>query len=355
MKISLLFFANRDAADAAGQYRLLLDSAKFADSHGLTAIWIPERHFHPFGGAYPNPALAAAAIATVTSRIRVRAGSVVLPLNDVLRVAEDWQFVDNLSGGRVDLAFASGWNANDFVLAPDNWQSRKTLLPTMINDFRTLWHGQPIKRTNGRGEETCTRVFPAPVQPEPGLWLTASSSARTFVAAGSGGFNVLTALLFMSVDEIRAKIGAYRRARAAAGLSGQGGQVTLMLHTYLGASDENVLTTVRPAFLKYLESSADLWGQEMPRTQAAAAANKDALLSYAFERYARSAALFGTVESCLPFVRELADAGVDEIACLVDFGIADSDTMQGLIYLAELTTQVRSWGRSSPAQEGTST
>jgi alkanesulfonate monooxygenase SsuD/methylene tetrahydromethanopterin reductase-like flavin-dependent oxidoreductase (luciferase family) len=29
--------------------------------------------------------------------------------------------VDSLSGGRVDLSFASGWNADDFVLAPEKW------------------------------------------------------------------------------------------------------------------------------------------------------------------------------------------------------------------------------------------
>ena len=62
MKISLLYFANRDASDASAQYKLLMDSARFADSNGFEAVWVPERHFHSFGGAYPNPALAAAAV-----------------------------------------------------------------------------------------------------------------------------------------------------------------------------------------------------------------------------------------------------------------------------------------------------
>jgi hypothetical protein len=61
-------------------------------------VWLPERHFHPLGGAYPNPALAAAALAVRTRRIRLRAGSVVLPLQDPVTIAEDWSFVDNLSG-----------------------------------------------------------------------------------------------------------------------------------------------------------------------------------------------------------------------------------------------------------------
>jgi natural product biosynthesis luciferase-like monooxygenase protein len=341
MKISLLFFANRDAADAAGQYRLLLDSAQFADEHGLAAVWVPERHFHPFGGAFPNPALAAAAVAARTSRLRVRAGSVVLPLCDVLRVAEDWMFVDNLSGGRVDLAFASGWNANDFVLAPHNWERRSSMLPEMIEDFLALWQGKTLVRPNGRGEQVDVRVFPAALQPQPGVWLTASSSARTFVTAGSRGYHVLTALLFMPVADLAAKIGAYRRARAKAGLADTSGEVTLMLHTYLGGSQDAVYAAVRGPFTAYLESSADLWSQEMPRARQGAMINKDAMLSYAFERYARSAALFGTVDSCLPFLADLAGAGVTEVACLIDFGVPHDQVMHSLRHLADLAEKVR--------------
>jgi len=340
MKISLLYFANRDATDAAAQYRLLMDSARFADANGFHAVWVPERHFHPFGGAYPNPALAAAAVASVTSALRVRAGSVVLPLNDVLRVAEDWMFVDNLSGGRVDLAFASGWNANDFVLAPDAFRNRRTELAGMIENFRTLWRGGSLTRRNGKGDHVGIRVYPAAVQPEPGLWLTASSSWRTFAAAGAGGFNVLTGMLFMSLEELSAKIGEYRRTRAEAGLDPAAGCVTLMLHTYLGESVDGVRQAVRPAFTRYLDSSTDLWGQEMRRLHAAAAADKDALLSFAFERYFRTAALFGTPESALPFVAQLEDAGVSEIACLVDFGLPDSEVLQGLKHLAELAERI---------------
>jgi hypothetical protein len=103
---------------------------------------------------------------------------------------------------------------------------------------------------------------------------------------------------------------------------------------------ERVRQTVQPAFTQYLDSSTDLWGQEMRRLHAAAAADKDALLAFAFERYFRTAALFGTPESALPFVRELEDAGVNEIACLVDFGLPDSEVLEGLKHLAGLAERV---------------
>ena len=69
--------------------------------NGFKAVWTPERHFHAFGGLYPNPAVTSAAVAAITTRVRVRAGSVVLPLHNPIRVAEEWAVVDNLSQGRV--------------------------------------------------------------------------------------------------------------------------------------------------------------------------------------------------------------------------------------------------------------
>lgn len=78
---SLFYFASDAAQTASGpdRYRLLLDGARFADTHDFSAVWLPERHFHAFGGSYPAPSVLAAAVAQVTDRIGIRAGSVVMP------------------------------------------------------------------------------------------------------------------------------------------------------------------------------------------------------------------------------------------------------------------------------------
>src|SRR4029079_5783032 len=108
MAFSLFYFAADAAEQQRDRYRLLLDGAKFADTHGFLAIWTPERHFHEFGGLYPNPALTSAAVATITKIVHLRAASVVLPLHNPIRIAEEWSVVDNLSAGRIGLSFASG-------------------------------------------------------------------------------------------------------------------------------------------------------------------------------------------------------------------------------------------------------
>src|SRR5262245_52032364 len=121
MDFGVMFFAGSDRRLAADRYRLLIDAAQFADRHQFCAIWTPERHFHEFGGLFPNPSVLGAALAVVTTRIPIRAGSVIAPLHDPIRIAEEWSIVDNLSGGRVAISFGSGWNADDFVFHPDRY------------------------------------------------------------------------------------------------------------------------------------------------------------------------------------------------------------------------------------------
>lgn len=337
MDFSLLYFANREATDPTREYRLLLDSARFADKHDFTAVWLPERHFHPFGGAYPNPALAAAAVAVRTDKLRLRAGSVVLPLHDPLTVVEDWSFVDNLSGGRVDLAMATGWNANDFVLAPERYDTRREYVFGQLDVLRDLWAGKQVTRVNGEGVEVGVTTYPRAVQQDLNLWLTCSSNPANFGEAGARGLNVLTALLFQDVDDLVPRVEAYREARATAGLDPAAGTVTVMLHTFVGETDDAVRGIIRDPFLGYLESSVDLWRGKWRDLESA---DRGTMLDHAFERYFRTSALFGSVARCADFARNLREVGVDEVACLIDFGVPDHQVLAALTQLDQVRQAV---------------
>ncbi|MEM9217068.1 MAG: MupA/Atu3671 family FMN-dependent luciferase-like monooxygenase [Cyanobacteria bacterium P01_F01_bin.150] len=333
---SLLYFSSNEADFVDDKYQLLVEGAKFADQHNFKAVWIPERHFHAFGGIYPNPSVLGAALAMVTQNIRIRAGSVVLPLHNPVRVAEEWSVVDNLSAGRVDLAFAMGWNPNDFVLSPDTYGDRHQILFDNINTVQRLWTGQAVSMPNGVGEETDIRIYPLPKQPQLDAWVTCSGSPERFQEAGRCGANVLTALLFQSIEELAEKIAIYREARSNHGYDPETGHVTLMLHTFVGEDIDEVRQKVRAPFLEYLKSSVNLWRQGSKDLDDLNPEEKEDLLSFAFERYFQSSALFGTPSSCLDRVKRLQKIGVNEIACLIDFGVDTHSVMASLDSLNSL-------------------
>src|SRR5690606_35500435 len=47
----------------------------------------------------------------------------------------------------------------------------------------------------------------------------------------------------------------------------------------------------------------------------------DSLLEYAFERYYKMSGLFGTVEDATRIAQQVREIDVDDIACLIDFGV----------------------------------
>ncbi|QUW79115.1 LLM class flavin-dependent oxidoreductase [Streptomyces mirabilis] len=340
MDLSLFYFAH-DSTEAGdgGRYQLLIEGAKLADRAGLAAVWTPERHFDPFGGAYPNPSVLGAALATCTQRIGIRAGSVVAPLHHPARIAEEWSVVDNLSGGRVGVAFASGWNAVDFALRPESYAERRTLVRDTAEQVRRLWRGEPMAAEDGLGRAVEIRAYPPAVQSELPIWLTSAGGVDTFRAAARMRAGVLTHLLGQSLEEVAGKIAEYRRV-AAAEHDGWTGHVVLMLHTLLGDDLERVRELVRGPFTAYLKSSANLTaksflGKDVDLAQLNAA-DMDYLAARAFDRYFDTGGLFGSVERAAELLPHIRALGVDEIGCLVDFGVESRAVLDGIDKLGKL-------------------
>lgn len=346
LDFSLFYFSGAAATPGVDKYRLLIEGAKFADANGFAAVWTPERHFHAFGGLFPNPSVVGGALAIATKRVAIRAGSVVLPLHDPVRVAEEWALVDNLSGGRVGVSFASGWHQQDFTLAPQHYAERLQVLFAQLAQVRALWRGQSIPRVDGRGETVQVRTLPRPLQPELPVWITAGGNPETCRLAGEVGAGLLTHLLGQSVEDLAARIGRYRDAWRTAGHAGEG-HVTVMLHTFIGPDLDVVRQRVRGPFREYLRTSVDLiagvartLGLDL-RAPGFTSDDFEAVLDHAFERYFETSALMGTPASCRPLLERLRAMSVDEVGCLIDFGVDDDAALAALEPLAALQESMR--------------
>src|SRR2546428_949605 len=171
MRFSLFFFSSREPSEQP-RYGPLLELVRHADLRAFEAVWLPERHLVEFGALYPDPATLGAALAVSTRNVHIRAGSVVLPLHHPLRVCETWSIVDNLSGGRVGVSFASGWHPNDFVFAPDLYEGRREGMFEAVDVVRRLWRGESVVMRGPSAAAVAVRARPRPVQPELPVWIT---------------------------------------------------------------------------------------------------------------------------------------------------------------------------------------
>src|SRR5262249_52138503 len=139
------------------------------------------------------------------------------------------------------------------------------------------------------------------------------------------------------------KVALYRQTMRAR--HGRDGHVTLMAHTFVGDRAE-IDAKVRPALAAYLASSFTMQvererglgsGVDYERLSPA---NRKALVAGAVDRFVAESGLIGSTDGCAARAADLAAHGVDEIACLIDFGLARDDVMASLDRLLDVRTRI---------------
>ncbi len=343
MRFSLFFFSADGKGEGREKYQLLLDSAKFADERGFDAIWTPERHFQTFGGLYPNPSVLSAALAMITERVQLRAGSVVLPLHSPIRIAEEWGLVDNLSNGRVGISFATGWHRHDYAIRPAHYDDRREYMFRHIESVRRLWRGETVTFKGVDGEDTEVRTLPRPLQDDLEFWVTANSP-NTWKRAGAMGGNILS-MIGSKVEDLADLIKSYRQARLENGHDPRAGVVSIMLHTYIHPDLDTVKARAREPLRTYLKNYMRQFAE---MGQGSQFGDDETILDFAFERYINNNSLLGTPDRCEAMIDRLIQAGVNDAACLVDFGVPNDQVMESL----ELLDGVRKRYQPAPVPAG---
>jgi alkanesulfonate monooxygenase SsuD/methylene tetrahydromethanopterin reductase-like flavin-dependent oxidoreductase (luciferase family) len=106
----------RERGEQAAVYRETLDLFTRAEELGFDGAWVRSYKFRrtggtpgfSFPGGLPSPFPFLGALAARTSRIRLGTAVVPLPLENVVRVAEDAAVLDALSAGRLELGVSNG-------------------------------------------------------------------------------------------------------------------------------------------------------------------------------------------------------------------------------------------------------
>ncbi len=143
-------------------YRDLREYALLMEELGYDELWLSEHHFF-YDGYCPALLPAAASVLSVTERLRVGTGMLLLPMQDPHRLAVVAHDLNTRSGGRLDLGVGMGYRDIEF---DGHGVSRKQRLPRMLRGLEvleteqraggaTLWMGaqliDPVKRAGQHG------------------------------------------------------------------------------------------------------------------------------------------------------------------------------------------------------------
>ncbi|MEZ9361410.1 MupA/Atu3671 family FMN-dependent luciferase-like monooxygenase [Vibrio cyclitrophicus] len=334
IRISIYCFSGYN--DEKDTYSKILRISEHADRLGLDSVWLPERHFQRFGGHHPNPTVLAAAIAAKTEKINIRAGSLVAPLHHPIRIVEDWSLVDCLSNGRVGIAFGSGWHTRDFVIQPDNYSIRKEVLDNCIDTVKSLWERKKVIFKNIHGHNTSIETYPRPIQEKIPMWLTTSGNLKTWEKAANNDMSIFCSLIGQEFSDIERNIVNYKsKYNLHVDGNGQGGLVSLMVHCHIGKSNEESWNEIKEPLSKYILSNLQQIRSMEIEGETNDYKNKSdeeliQISKYAAKKYFHRSSMIGDYEKCLSISEKFRDIGVDEIVCLVDFGV-DLDSILATI------------------------
>ncbi len=260
-------------------YEELIGAVKLADALGWRSYRTTEHHFHYYGGAVPNPALYLTALARETRQIRLGTAVSLLPLRHPLQVAEDLASLDQFSGGRAEIGLSRGFVPHEFAAFGVTREESAGRMYEGLEVIEKFWAGKPFAHSGRFWSFDRVEPWPAPVRPEPSIWIAASNDRGSFEAAGRRGYNLMMNQYPMSLESLTEKLRWYRDALAGAGHPGvspePGGRKAMVaLLTVIADSEEEAVAIGRPAVQEHVAAfgkvlAGDTWNRDFAASEAA--------------------------------------------------------------------------------------
>lgn len=156
-------------------YRNTLEEVVAAEEMGFDSAWLTEHHFVE-DGYLSSPLTMLAALAARTSRIRIGPYVALASMYHPVRLAEDAAVVDLVSRGRLELAFGSGYKADEFDGLGIDRRKRGRLMDEIIAILQRAWMDAPLEFRGELFEFGPIEVTPKPVQQPVPLFLGSPQS-----------------------------------------------------------------------------------------------------------------------------------------------------------------------------------
>jgi probable F420-dependent oxidoreductase len=284
-------------------YAETFDQIRSAESFGWDAIWLTEHHFTD-DGYLPAVNTVAAAIAMITSRVRIGHSVLLQPLHHPLRVAEEGAIIDILSNGRFIYGAGLGYKLDEFQAFGVQRKHRPSLMDESIEIISRAWTGESFSFRGRHFNFDDVAVTPRPVQqPRPPIWLAARAEAPLRRAAKYGD-----GLLAIGPPDM---IGRYRQLVRAAGRDPDAMHVAVFRRLVLSDDPEATWAEVKDHVLWRESRYADWFGAaaDLPADRARLEASRADPRQ--FEDGAKS--MIKDVATEISELRELERLGIDHV------------------------------------------
>jgi probable LLM family oxidoreductase len=241
MELGLYTFADVAPGhpEQAGQrLRNLVEEMELADQVGLDVFAIGEHHRADY--AVSSPAVALAAGAARTKRIKLSSAVTVLSSDDPVRVFQQFAMVDGISNGRVEIMVGRGSFIESYPLFGydlDDYDAlfaeKLGLLLKLREQPNVTWQGSLRASLDKAG------IYPRPEQQRLPIWIAVGGTPQSVVRAASLDIPMALAIIGGDPKRFVPFYDLYRQAHGRAGHNQQSIQLSLNMHGFVSETAEH--------------------------------------------------------------------------------------------------------------------
>lgn len=121
---------------------------------------------------WPNSLLLLAAMASVTSRLRLVAGAIIAPLRHPLLLARELGTLDLISEGRLVVQPTVSWSKDEYDALGVDFRKRGKILDEQLEIMEMAWQGSPISYAGEHFQFDDISLAPRAYRPDgPRMWI----------------------------------------------------------------------------------------------------------------------------------------------------------------------------------------
>lgn len=307
----------------------MVEQAQLADRLGFRSVSLTEHHLIDLG-LTPAPLMAAVKIAAHTRSVDIITSVVVLPLHDMRVYAGEVVMADILTDGRLVLGIGRGGYAYEserlgvpMAETRERFDESVDVLQALLTREDVSWDGKYYKF------EPLT-VMPRPLRPGGPRMMMAVMNPEGIYACTKRGFSILTHPLTGNMDQFRAQVNAFHRAKSEMSEAARDQILSVSRAAFVASSDAHRRAKLEQAQVHYGRFDNMFTGpglvdrgivRSLPRTQTVEQLAQNILVCTAGEMVDR----LGLFEQL----------GVDRVSMVLNFGSSHEETLETIQRIAE--------------------
>ena len=306
----------------------MLNESVIAEKLGYTTVSIPEHHLINIL-MMPSPLQMAVKIASITKKINITTGIVVLPLHDMRTYAGDVATADILTDGRLILGVGRGAFPWEMKRLGTPIEISKEKFTESLDVLQLLLKNKEVSYQGKFYDFEPLTIMPRPIS-SPVPMMIAAMNLESIKDAATRGFHVQSTVLSGTKDLLLSRVNAFKEGCEILGEKGKLLKLSMQRMAYLAKDDNDAKEKIKMAYEYYKRFDNMFTGPGKVKEGNVEPLKREQSLEELKENL-----LICTLNEMIDKLSVYAETGVDEVILSSSFGQTHNDLIQSMQRIGE--------------------